>query len=36
VANISRFERQALERYAAGGGNNVSIRVYPSASLGVP
>jgi hypothetical protein len=35
VANISRFERQALERYAAGGGN-VSIRVYPSASLGVP
>jgi len=36
VASISRFERQALERYAAGGGNNVSIRVYPSASLGVP
>lgn len=36
VANISRFERQALERYAADGGNNVSIRVYPSASLGVP
>lgn len=36
VANISRFERQALERHAAGGGNNVSIRVSPSASLGVP
>jgi hypothetical protein len=36
VADISRFERQALERYAADGGNNVSIRVYPSASLGVP
>jgi len=36
VADISRFERQALERFAADGGNNVSIRVYPSASLGVP
>jgi hypothetical protein len=36
VANVSRFEQQALERYAAEGGNNVSIRVYPSASLGVP
>ncbi|MBM2821713.1 MAG: hypothetical protein HW413_459 [Thermoleophilia bacterium] len=36
VADISRFERQALERYAADRGNNVSIRVYPSASLGVP
>jgi hypothetical protein len=36
VTDISRFERQALERYAADGGNNVSIRVYPSASLGVP
>jgi len=36
VADISRFEQQALERFAADGGNNVSIRVYPSASLGVP
>jgi hypothetical protein len=36
VANISRFERQALGKYAADGGNNVSVRVYPSASLGVP
>jgi len=36
VTDISRFERQALEQYAADGGNNVSIRVYPSASLGVP
>lgn len=36
VVNISRFERQALERHATDGGNNVSIRVFPSASLGVP
>jgi len=36
VTDISRFERQALERYAADGGNNVSIEVHPSASLGVP
>ncbi len=36
VANISRFERQALARYAADRGNNVSIRVYPSSSIGVP
>ena len=36
VTNISRFERQALGKYAAEGGNNVSVRVYPSASLGVP
>jgi hypothetical protein len=35
VADIARFERQALERYAADHGNNVSIQVYPSASLGV-
>jgi hypothetical protein len=35
VANIARFERQALARYAADRGNNVSIQVYPSASLGV-
>jgi hypothetical protein len=36
VADISRFEQQALERYAADGGNNVSIQVFPSATLGVP
>jgi hypothetical protein len=36
VTNIARYERQALERYAAEGGNNVSIQVYPSATLGVP
>jgi len=36
VADIRRFERQALARYAADGGNNVSIQVYPSATLGVP
>lgn len=36
VADISRFEEQALARFAADGGNNVSIEVYPSATLGVP
>jgi hypothetical protein len=36
VADISRYERQALDRYGADGGNNVAIQVYPSASLGVP
>jgi hypothetical protein len=36
VTDISRFEQQALERYAADGGNNVSIQVFPSATLGVP
>ena len=36
VTNISRYERQALERYGAEAGNNVSIQVYPSATLGVP
>jgi hypothetical protein len=36
VTNISRYERQALSRYAAEGGNNVAIQVYPSATLGVP
>jgi hypothetical protein len=35
VVDISRFEQQALTEYAADRGNNVSIRVYPSASLGV-
>jgi hypothetical protein len=36
VANVSRFERQSLARFAADGGNNVAIQVYPSATLGVP
>ncbi len=36
VADVSRFEKQALARYAADGGNNVAIQVHPSASLGVP
>jgi hypothetical protein len=36
VTNISRFERQALERYATDGGNNVALEVFPSATLGVP
>jgi hypothetical protein len=36
VADVSRFERQSLERFAADGGNNVAIQVYPSATLGVP
>jgi hypothetical protein len=35
VVDISRYERQALASYAADRGNNVSIQVYPSASLGV-
>jgi hypothetical protein len=34
VADVRRFERQALERFAADGGNNVSLQVYPSATLG--
>lgn len=36
VAAISRWERQALGDYAPGGGDNVSILVFPSATLGVP
>ena len=36
VADISRHERQALAKYAAEGGNNVALQVYPSATLGVP
>jgi hypothetical protein len=36
ATNIARFERQALARYAPNGGNNVSIQVFPSATLGVP
>jgi len=33
VTDIRRFERQALARHAADGGNNVSIQVYTSATL---
>ena len=36
VVDIGRVERQALARFAPDGGNNVSIQVYPSATLGVP
>ena len=36
VADISRFEQQALEKYATDGGNNVALEVFPSATLGVP
>jgi len=36
VTNISRYERQSLARYAPDRGNNVSIQIYPSATLGVP
>ncbi len=36
VVDIKRFERQALARFAPDGGNNVSIEVHPSASLGIP
>ena len=36
VTDISRFEQQALERYATAGGNTVAIPVFPSATLGVP
>jgi hypothetical protein len=36
VTPISRFEKQALARYAAEGGNNVALQVYPSATIGVP
>jgi murein DD-endopeptidase MepM/ murein hydrolase activator NlpD len=36
VTNISRYEQQALRRYAAESGNNVALQVYPSATLGVP
>jgi hypothetical protein len=36
VTDISRHEQQALGKYAAEGGNNVALQVYPSATLGVP
>ena len=36
VADISSVEHQVLARYAGDDGNNVSIQVYPSATLGVP
>lgn len=35
VTDIRRSEQQALAEFAADGGNNVSIQVYPSATLGV-
>jgi hypothetical protein len=36
VADIRRHERQSLARFAPDGGNNVSIQVHHSASLGIP
>jgi hypothetical protein len=36
VVDIRRYEKQALERFATDGGNNVSIQVHRSASLGIP
>lgn len=36
VTPISRSEEQALGKYAAEGGNNVALQVYPSATIGVP
>ena len=36
VVNIAALEQQALADYVAGDGNNVSIQVFPSASLLVP
>jgi hypothetical protein len=36
VVDIRRFEEQALARFATDGGNNVSIQVHPSATLGIP
>ena len=36
VVDIASFEQQALEDYAPGNGNNVSVEVFPSATLGVP
>lgn len=36
VVDISSIERQSLAGYAGDAGNNVSIQVYPSATLGVP
>lgn len=36
VADVSRWEEQALAEYAPDGGNNVSVLVFPSATLGVP
>jgi hypothetical protein len=34
VADVSRYETQALARYGPDAGNNVSIQVFPSAALG--
>jgi hypothetical protein len=36
VADVKRFEKQSLSRFASDGGNNVSIQVHRSATLGIP
>ena len=36
VVDISAVERQSLARFSGDSGNNVSLEVYPSATLGVP
>jgi hypothetical protein len=36
VVDITRVEEQSLARYSGDRGSNVAIRVYPSATLGVP
>jgi hypothetical protein len=36
VVDVTRVEEQALARYSGDRGSNVAIRVYPSATLGVP
>ena len=36
VVDVTRVEQQALARYSGDRGSNVAIRVYPSATLGVP
>lgn len=36
VIDVTRVERQSLARYSGDNGSNVSIQVYPSATLGVP
>jgi hypothetical protein len=36
VVDVTRVEEQALARYSGDRGSNVAIRVFPSATLGVP
>jgi hypothetical protein len=36
VVDVTRVESQSLSRYSGDNGSNVSIQVYPSATLGVP